>query len=199
MDINTMFSRARLDDREVNELLGLAKGIIADDIVNQREVEFLQNWLIAHLAVRQNPVICILLERVKAILDDGRLGSEEAQELFSTLRNFSAGDIEIGELLKATTLPFDSPPPDILFSGQRFCFTGTFAFGGRNDCEAAVRDRGGVPCQMTHKTNYLVIGIYSTDSWSHSAFGRKIEQAVEWRDAGVPIAIIGEDHWQASL
>ena len=36
-----LYSRARLDDRAINELLGLAKGIAADGVVNQKEAEFL--------------------------------------------------------------------------------------------------------------------------------------------------------------
>ena len=35
-----LYSRARLDDRAINELLGLAKGIAADGVVNQKEAEF---------------------------------------------------------------------------------------------------------------------------------------------------------------
>lgn len=34
---------------------------------------------------------------------------------------------------------------------------------------------------------------------AHTTFGRKIEKAVSYREKGVPIAIVSEDHWAASL
>lgn len=195
-----LFNRARIDDRQVNELLGLAKGIIADGAVNQREAEALHAWLEVSHDVRRNPIVATLLDRIREVLHDGRLADEEARDLLSTLRDFSAGDIEIGELMRATTLPFDNPAPDILVSGRRFVFTGTFAFGSRPDCEARIRDLGGIPApRLTRDTDYLVVGIYASDAWAHSAFGRKIEQAAEWRAAGVPIAIVGEAHWRSCI
>jgi hypothetical protein len=33
----------------------------------------------------------------------------------------------------------------------------------------------------------------------HSTFGRKIEKAVEMRNKGVPIAIVGKQHWVAQM
>jgi len=40
-----------------------------------------------------------------------------------------------------------------------------------------------------------VLGAYATESWAHSSFGRKIEKAVDMRFSGVPIPIVGENHW----
>ena len=40
-----------------------------------------------------------------------------------------------------------------------------------------------------------MLGTYVTDSWVHESFGRKIEKAVEYRDAGVPIVIMSEEQW----
>jgi hypothetical protein len=39
----------------------------------------------------------------------------------------------------------DDPAPEVVFEGRSFCFSGIFVFtdGDRNQCEAAVRARGG--------------------------------------------------------
>lgn len=193
--IYRIFNRARIDDRQMNELLGLAKGIIADGMVNQSEVEYLHKWLVANQDASQNPIISNLLTRVQDMLSDGVLDDDESRELLEVLRKFTGGDFELGELLKSTTLPLTEPPPDIQFDDRNFCFTGTFAFGSRKECEAAVIEKGGQAGRLTTKTDYLVIGIYATDSWAHSSYGRKIERAVKMREDGRRISIVSEIHW----
>lgn len=197
--LHTIFNRARTDDRQVNELLGLSQGLIADGIINQQEIEFLQKWLVAKAAVQSNPIVGNLLKRIEAMLSDGVLDLDESKELFETLERFSGGDFELGELQKSTSLPFEHPLPPVSFSNQQFCFTGTFAYGARKDCEAAIAARGGACGSISRSTNYLVIGIYATDSWAHSSYGRKIEKAVELRAAGTRLKIIGEAHWVEAL
>ncbi|WP_281301080.1 MULTISPECIES: BRCT domain-containing protein [unclassified Iodidimonas] len=197
--LHRLFNRARIDDRQINELIGLAHGITADGTVNQAEAEFLRKWLAANTAVSDNPVVATLFSRVNEMLIDGDLDPEESQDLLETLRRFSAGDFELGEVLKATRLPIDTPQPEIAFEGSRFCFTGTFAFGSRRDCEAAVLERGGEAGSLVRSTHYLVIGVYATDAWANSSFGRKIEKAVGWRTKGAPISILSEEHWVANL
>ena len=46
--------------------------------------------------------------------------------------------------------------------------------------------------------NYLVLGTYVSESWIHENFGRKIEKAMGYRDGGLPLAIITEEHWASS-
>ena len=81
-----------------------------------------------------------------------------------------------------------------------YVFTGKFAFGTRRDCEREVEKRGAV-CEpnITKRTSFLVIGTFGSTDWVHTSFGRKIEKAVSYRDDGVPLRIVGEDHWADAL
>ena len=197
--LNQLFNRARLDDRQVNELLGLSHGLLADGKIDQAEAEYLQKWLIANKISNSNPIISNLLHRVNDILSDGILDEEEAKELFETLQKFSGGDFELGELQKSSTLPLSHPLPIISFESTKFCFTGTFTFGSRRDCETAVKDKGANAGSLNAKTDYLIIGIYATDSWAHSSYGRKIEKALDMQTKGSGISIVGEEHWVESI
>lgn len=194
-DLHRIYGRARLDDRQINELIGLAHGLIADGVVNQTEAEYVHKWLVANRDVSDNPVTANLYRRVDAMLADGVLDAEEAEELFETLKKFSGGDFELGEVLKSTGLPLDVPPPKVICPQCQFCFTGTFAFGTRKECEAAVERLGGQCGSLTKNTDYLVIGIYSTGSWKHSSYGLKIEKAMKMKQDGLTVAIVGETHW----
>jgi NAD-dependent DNA ligase len=189
----------RITSRQIDELVGLARGIAADGDLNQGEVEFLQKWLAANVAVSQQPVIRTLYQRINDVLEDGVLDAEEKVLLLETLNSFSSRDFELGEVLKSSTLPLCDPAPSLSFEGRTYCFTGTFIYGQRKDCERAVTERGGVCGGLSRKTEILVIGAYATESWKHSSFGNKILQASDWRDEGRPIAIVSEQHWTQAL
>lgn len=189
----------RITSRQIDELVGLARGVAADGTINQAEVEFLQKWLAANMAISDQPMICRLYHRVNGVLADSIADPDECRELLDTLNSFSSRDFELGEVLKATTLPLCDPAPALTFRGKRYCFTGTFNYGQRRDCEAAVSERGGECGSLTRNTDVLVIGVYATESWKHSSFGTKIMKAVDLRESGVPISIVSEEHWVGHL
>jgi len=189
----------RITSRQIDELVGLVRGIAADGDLNQGEVEFLQKWLAANVAISQQPVIRTLYQRINEVLADGILDDQEKEALLETLNSFSSRDFELGEVLKSTTLPLSDPPPTLSFTNRIYCFTGTFIYGQRKDCERAVVERGGFCGSLTKKTEILVVGAYATESWKHSTFGNKIIQACAWRDEGLPISIVSEQHWTQYL
>lgn len=191
-----VYGRDRISARQIDELIGLARGLCADGVLNDSEIEFLERWLVINADVTGQPLVTQLYQRVSTILSDGFVDEDERREIFDTLNAFSDTTFELGEVLKPTTLPLCSPPPDVTFAGRRFCFTGTFNFGRRNECQRAVEDHGGFAGNLTRETDYLVIGAYVTDLWRHSSFGSKIVKAVEMRDhKDVPISIVAEQHW----
>lgn len=196
MDLFTKFNRKSIDDRQIDTLIGISKGLVADGKVNQVEAEFLLSWLIQSRQTSDNPVIINLLSKVKTMLEDSILDAEESAELFALLRKITGERSEIGELAKTTSLPIDNPMPRVAFKGMEFLFTGTCVYGTRKQCQAAIESLGGINAKSVTKTlNYLVLGTYVTDSWAHETYGRKIEKAMEYRGEGVPLAIITEEHW----
>ncbi|HWT42570.1 MAG TPA: BRCT domain-containing protein [Sphingopyxis sp.] len=189
----------RIESRQIDELIGLCRGMAADGSINQLEAEFLQKWLAANIAISRQPVIQTLYHRVSEVLADGRLEDDEAKDLLSTLDQLSSRDFEHGEVLKSSDLPLCNPAPHLVFEDRLYCFTGTFNFGRRAACEKAVLEKGAQSGSLTKKTDVLVVGVYATESWKHSSFGNKIIKACEMRDEGVPIAIVSEAHWQQYL
>lgn len=196
MDIFTRFNRKNISDRQIDTLIGLSKGFIADGKVNQTEAEFLMNWLIQSRQSSENPIILNLLEKVSAMLADGILDDNESSELLKLIHKFTGDPSDFGELAKSTTLPINNPVPPIIFPNRSFLFTGTCVYGTRKQCQAAIETLGGINAKsVTKALNYLVIGTYVTDSWVHESYGRKIEKAMGYRDDGVPLVIIKEEHW----
>jgi len=196
MDEHLIFNRKSIDDRQVDTLIGLSKGLLADGQLVPAEVEFLHTWLVQARHATTHPIIINLFDKVSSILSDGVVDPEEGKELLGILAQFNGEKSELGEIAKPTTLPLNVPAPTVDFTARQFLFTGTCAYGTRKQCEAATKSLGGLLAQnVNQKLHYLVIGSYVTDSWAHETFGRKIELAMEYRDRGLPLAIISEVQW----
>jgi len=195
MDVFSRYNRKNIQDRQIDTLIGLSKGLTADGKVDQAEAEFLLSWLIQN-SETDNPIMLNLLDKVTGFLEDGVLDKEESSELLGILRKLSGDPSEIGELAKSSSLPVCEPPPIIDYSDKTFLFTGTCAYGTRKECQVAISKLGGGNAKsVTKSLDYLILGTYVTDSWVHESFGRKIEKAVKYRDEGISLSIITEDYW----
>jgi NAD-dependent DNA ligase len=199
------FNEARIDRRSADALVGLAAGVVADGVVNQDEAYFLKSWIESNLAHLEDPVVNLLYRRISAMLQDGVLDADESADLLHLLHSFSGLDVAKPKqseqaFIAPTDLPFNSPAPELVIQDRAFVFTGTMAFGPRKACEALILERGGViGGGVSKKIHFLVVGSIGNDQWRHSTYGTKIMKAVELREAGAPIAIVGEDHWQRAL
>ena len=190
------FSQAQIRQRQVSELVGFSRGLIADGELNDMEIESLHRWLIANDAAAANPVVTLLIERIRTAYGDGYVDEDERADLLDTLRQFAGDNYETGEVLKPSTLPFTNPAPNLSITGQRFTLTGTFTLGTRSECERRITQLGGECGNLTKATDCLIIGGYATDSWKNSSFGLKIENAVALQQNGHPIVIVPEHHWR---
>jgi hypothetical protein len=198
---NLAFNRARRTERDICELLGLAKGLLADGVVTDNEAALLRDWVDRHPDAYDVWPISALYQRLNRAFADGVIDEAERLDLAELLESLVGGEAGvIAGADAATELPIDRPAPTIIWRASVFVFTGKFAFGPRKDCERQVRNLGG-ECEpgVTQRTNYLVVGTFGSRDWVHTSFGRKIEKAVSYRQAGQRLAVLSEDHWAGSL
>ena len=189
-----------MKDRQIDQLIGLAQGIVADGIVSQAEAEALQNWLRANV-VTESPLIIRLFEQVERVLEDGVLDEDESRDLHDALMTWTGAGGTDGEESTTAPLPLDPAPRVVQFPGNIFVFTGTGIFGTRGMMQEATGRAGGTAAQnVTLKTNFVVLGTYVTPAWVHQSFGRKIEKAMQYRDGrGTGLRIVHEDDWARAL
>ena len=105
MDLFTKFNRKSIDDRQIDTLIGISKGLVADGKVDQAESEFLLSWLIQCRQTTDNPVIINLLNKVDSMLEDGVLDPDESKELLSLLHKITGDPSEIGEFVPGVVVP----------------------------------------------------------------------------------------------
>jgi hypothetical protein len=84
--VNRRFNAKHRADREVHELLGLVKGVIADGVVTDSEVVALGEWMQGHKEATMTWPVDVLSSRLRRILDDGVVGEEERAELAELLQ-----------------------------------------------------------------------------------------------------------------
>ena len=194
------FNTKPMADRQIDQLIGLAQGILADGIVTQAESEMLQAWLRTNRAT-DNPYVARLLDQVEYVLEDGVLDEDEGRELHDALMSWTGGGGLDGEESTSASLPLDPSPRTVRIEGNIFVFTGTGVFGTRRMMQdTTIRAGGAVERNVTLRTNYVVLGTYVTSAWAHQSFGRKIEKAMRYRDENeTGLCIVHEDDWRYAL
>lgn len=199
---NPRINAASREDRALHELLGVCRGILLDGVVTEDEAIGLRSWMDANPEAAYQWPGSVIAGRLNRMFEDLRIDDAERADLRDTLEMLVEGHVSTMTGANATTsLPLDQPAPTVEFDGNVFVLTGRFAFGPRRVCQGAVQELGGV-CEprITQRTNYLVLGTFASRDWAHTSYGRKIEQAVEYRDdKGLPLAIVAEDQWATAF
>ncbi len=196
-----VFNTRRRSDRNLSEMLGLVKGVLADGSVTRAEADLLQQWVAIHPDTVATWPASQLHQRLVKVFDDNHVSAEELedlQELLTMLVGGSAGILDDQDA--STDLPLDRPPPEIVFQEKSFCLTGKFALGPRKACEEVVAALGGKCTAGVNKsTDYVVIGTFGSRDWIQTSHGRKIEKAMEFKQEGLKLFIVSEEHWVKAL
>ena len=182
-------------------MVGLVRGVIADGRVTEDEAQRLSDWARDHPEIAARYPANLLARRLERIFMDGRVDSQERKRLGAMLTQLAGDPTGVSQSYPlATDLPVTDPPPEIVFEGQTFVFGGEMAYGPTHACEREVIELGGM-CERTvsRRTDYLVIGSLGANDWCQSAFGGLVDEVVQYRSRGVPIAIVTEDLWADAL
>jgi NAD-dependent DNA ligase len=191
------FNAARLNDRMIDELIGLCRGVLFDGAVSELEASALLSWMEANREIAQHWPANVLYRRIEQMMTDKHLDSAEQRELIQTLMEITGAPVpDAAAKSGSTALPLCAPLPVVSFPRKLFCFTGKFVSGTRRQVQDAVTALGAsAKDSPSSKTHYLVIGSIGSVDWIHSTHGRKIEKAVQLRNEGRPIHIIAEEYW----
>ena len=182
-------------------MVGLVRGVIADGSVSADEANHLSEW------TRENPEVAtrwpanILSRRLERIFADGRVDSRERKHLGALLSQLAENPGGLGGgFPTATDLPLTVPEPAVTFEGKTFLFAGEMAYGPTHACEREVQELGGTAERgVNRRTDYVVLGAIGAADWCQAPFGKVINEVVQYRARGLPIAVISEEHWTAAL
>jgi NAD-dependent DNA ligase len=186
--------------QSLGELLGVARGLMADEELSDSEIHFLHNWLEDRYAMTSSFPGNVIHERIKEVLEDGVITEEERSHLVETLNMLIEDRLDdLAEQVDLTELWFDDVGL-IDFNKKNFCLTGNFVYGPKEVCQTAIEKRGGVVTSLVgDDSEYLVVGGLGVDEWRSGGLGTKIESAMRLRAGRKSLKIIPEDSWVANL
>lgn len=179
--------------QSLGELLGIARGLLADSVLSNDEIHFLRDWLDQRKAVASSFPGNVIHDRIRHALEDGVITEEERSHLVETLDMLIEDRLEhLAEQIDLTELWFDQVET-ISFDGTRFCLTGNFVYGPFDVCQSAIEQRGGIVQRgVSPDTQLLVVGGLGVDEWRTGGLGLEIEKAMRFRASGKAVKIIPE-------
>jgi NAD-dependent DNA ligase len=186
--------------QSLGELLGIARGLLADQELSDSEIEFLHQWLEERYWISSAFPGNVIHARIRDVLEDGVVTEEERSHLVDTLNMLIEDRLEdLAEQVDLTELWFDEVGL-IEFDKTRFCLTGNFVYGPRDVCKTAIEQRGGIVTpSVGEEAQYLVVGGLGVDEWRSGGLGAEIESAMRLRATGKSVKIIPEDSWVSLL
>lgn len=186
--------------QSLGELLGLARGILADQELSDSEINFLHEWLEDRYHVTSSFPGNVIHKRIKEVLEDNVVTEEERSHLVETLNMLVEDRLEdLAEQVDLTELWFDEVGL-IDFNHTKFCLTGNFVYGPKDVCETAIEQRGGIVNESVEdEVEYLVVGGLGVDEWRSGGLGTKIEKAMRLRATEKSVKIIPEGSWVTHL
>lgn len=184
----------RKTSRSLQVLNGIIAGLIADGELNDLEAQYLRTWLSENPEVANSWPGSAVVRHLNEVLSDGVITCEERDHLLGTLKAILGGSfVETGSVSdEVTDIPYDHTDP-ILVVERKLCFTGTFIYGTRNECEKLIVKAGGIPANgVTKSLHFLVVGTNVSRDWITTSYGLKIKKAMEMRTGGHALRIISE-------
>jgi hypothetical protein len=185
--------------REVGEMLGLVRQVLADGVVTEEEARALSAFVRARPDVASRWPGDVLTLRLERIFEDRRVDPEEREELARMLAQIVEAEGE-QDAAEGPPLPLDDPPPVVRFLDRTFVFAGPLALGSLGSCHRILVKMGGTyATTVGEDTDYLVVGAFQGADWRRSAAAAEIRRALELKAEGVPLAIVSEEEFTRAL
>lgn len=184
-------------EARTTELLGLLDGVTADTRLVEQEIYAIRKWLDDHPDQLDFYPGSAMATRLRYILADGVVTSEELAEFKDLIKKISGNQREeIGQLMGGYADFLCDRIDELIFPGRCYAFTGKFLSGTRSQMEGLALRRGAsIASDITANVDYLVVGMEESRDWRFTSYGRDIEKAMQLKRAGHRILILTEELW----
>lgn len=196
------FDRATADIQRLHAMLG---GIASDGTITEAELKGLSDWLSDHEHLKTSWPYEEVGSLITSVLSDKKIDIVEQK----TLKEFFAEFVSIldNRTIVSPNLSVNGNVgglcavcPEIIFSGKKFCFTGTSFKYTRSEFTQLVKQLGGEFVNtVSAKLDYLIIGADGNPCWAYACYGRKVEKAVDFRKTGSHLLLVHENDFHDAV
>lgn len=184
---------------DLQTLQGLCHGILADGIINDKEIYELNAWLEKNKHLTTYYPYDELCSLLLSITSDGTIDDGERLVLKAYFNQFvklahTAMDLKVKEQTSDIHIAgLCTSDPDVIFDGKTFCVTGVLNSCNRAELLERIENLGGIATNtVSKKTDYLIVGDNGNPAWAFACYGRKVEAALKYRKEGHTITLIHE-------
>lgn len=193
------FSAVTADMQRLHGILG---GIAADQLIEERELAGVREWLDGHEQLKTTWPYDEIDSLITRVMADRKIDAQEHKFLADYCAQFIGRTPQtVLEKPEEDLIRWGvcATQPQIMFPQKSFCFTGKSTRAARSSIHQTVSSLGGIPTDaVSQSLHYLIVGDYGNAAWVFSCYGRKVEKAVEYRRKGISLVIVHElDFWDA--
>lgn len=183
---------------EMQTLQGFFHGLLADGVLTDEEIHKLEEWLSQHEHLEGHHIYDRIYADVQMVLEDGIIEEHERQllvkrmdEVIQVLNPDGKSKLESQIKPSGDSLIFDEVPIEV--AGSTFVLTGEFDSGKKPEVKQRIIEAGGaVKSTPSKKTNFVVVGQKGNKAYAYTCYGRKVEMAINFRNANQPVSIVRE-------
>lgn len=182
-------------------LLGLVRGILADNILNPQEILALNSWLRNHGELLHEWPANVIADRVQAILADGVITQQETEDLAETLSRVLGWGFGAQEHVHPwVEILSQTPVPEVIVPGRSFLLSGKFLYGPRERCDSVTLECGGLTDRaLNGALDYVVVGALTQTTPPEKESSALIADALSMQSSGHAITVVPEQAWHAAL
>jgi len=196
------FDGATADIQRLHAMLG---GIASDGAITEAELKGLSDWLSDHEHLKTSWPYEEVGSLLTGVLSDKKIDSVEQKILMDFFTEFVS--ILDSRTIVSPKLSVNGSVgglcavcPEIIFSGKKFCFTGTSFKYTRSEFSQLVQQLGGeFVNSVSAKLDYLIIGGDGNPCWAYACYGRKVEKAVDLRKTGSRLLLVHENDFHDAV
>jgi DNA polymerase-3 subunit epsilon len=172
--------RISADTMDMRSLFRILETVSQDNRISDDEADTVVEWMDSHRNLEHDETFSRLFVLMMRVVEDGVISSDEEWEM---LREFKMVVDPDGCGMVS----------EVSFEGKTFCLSGDFKIGSKGDIANTIGALGGTCVNsVSKKCDYVVVGNLGSERYSFGNYGTKVKKALELRNNGVHIEIIGE-------
>ncbi len=164
------------DTTNIQILIGLLRGIVADRVINQKEINNLIVWLKDHSSLQSMYPYNLLVKLLQiGTVDEGIITDNEGKLM----------ELCIGFESDYANQSVVNNDIEVIFANKHFCFSGYSDSYSKKEVQEKIESLSGFYHKsMCKKVDYLILGDKKSEGWAYGSYGRKVESAL---NNGIPV------------